>query len=153
MKFRLLAIVPALALLIVAFTTPRTGVSAATCPSATPSCTTSGTLSDFDGTFGCTLVSTASTGTVTVQLLKLVADGAGNVSGAVVSNSNGSGTTFTDFTALTEGATYCLNTDDTGYIILASGCPLALVVDDALGEVRLIDTTENTAGAMTCRLQ
>jgi hypothetical protein len=153
MKFRVLAIVPALALAILALTTPRTGFGAATCPSPAPSCSSSGTLSDFSGTFGCTDVITFTTGQVEVDMLKLVSDGAGNISGSVVSNSNNTGTTFTDFTAITAGATYCLNTDDTGYVFGVGGCPFALIVDDALGEVRLMHTAEGVAGALVCRLQ
>lgn len=125
------------------------------CPSPAPSCSSTGTLTDFLGLYGCTLVTTNSTGGVQVQLLTIDADGAGNISGQMASNNNSpSGTTFSAFTALAEGATYCLNTDDTGYIFLAGGgCPLALAIDDLLSEVRLIDTTENQAGAMTCRAQ
>jgi len=128
-----------------------------TCPSPAPSCSSSGTLTDFSGTYSCTLVTTNSTGGVEVQLLTFNADGAGNISGGMgaSNNNSSSGTTFSAFTAL-NNATYCLNTDDTGYIFKAAGsggCPLALAIDDSLSEVRLIDTTENTAGAMTCRAQ
>jgi hypothetical protein len=153
MTFRVLAIVPALALLIVALTTPRTGVRAATCPSTTPTCTTSGTLSDFLGVFGCTAVITFNTGQVEVDVLKIDADGNGGITGSIVSNTNGSGTTFTDFTLIT-GATYCLNTDDTGYVLgVGSPCAKALIIDDALGEVRMIGSDENEAQAVTCRIQ
>lgn len=127
-----------------------------TCPSPAPTCTSSGTLSNFAfGTYGCTLITTNSAGGVQVQLLTITSDGAGNISGQAATNSNNpSGTTFSTFTALTTGATYCLNTDDTGYIFLAGGgCPLALAIDFFREEVRLIDTTENQAGAMTCRIQ
>lgn len=155
MKLRLVAIAPALMLVLAAMTTPKLAVSAETCPSPAPSCSSAGTLSDFEGIFGCTVVNTESTGEVKVDVLKLDADGAGNISGSVVSNSNGAGSTFVDFSAIS-GATYCLNTDDTGYVFGLSpltACPLALIVDDALGEVRLIKSSENTAGAITCRLQ
>jgi hypothetical protein len=153
MKLRLLAIAPALVLLLVVITTPRTGMSAATCPSSTPSCTAGGILSDFQGIFGCTTVATNNTGQVYVAVLKIDADGIGGITGSIVSNNNGSGTTFADFTAIS-GATYCVNPDDTGYVFgVGSPCAKALIIDDALGEVRMIGSDENNAEAITCRLQ
>ncbi|MGB3551599.1 MAG: hypothetical protein WA993_12960 [Candidatus Binatus sp.] len=127
-----------------------------TCPSPAPSCASGGNLPDFEeGTYGCTLITTNSAGGIQVQLLTITSDGEGDISGtAAVNNNNASGTTFSGFTALTTGATYCLNPNDSGYIFLAGGaCPLALVIDQYAEEVRLIDTTENQAGAMTCRAQ
>jgi hypothetical protein len=155
MKVSVLAILPALALLIATMMAPKTGVGAETCPSPAPTCSSSGTPSDLFGTFGCTVVTTDVTGEVTVDLMKLDADGAGNISGSIVSNSNGSGSTFVDFSPIS-GATYCLNTDDTGYMFglgPLTACPVALIIDDLLGEVRLIKTTETDAGAITCRAQ
>ena len=160
MKARVISLMATASMLLVLLGrgSPQIAGAAAgpTCPSPAPSCTTSGTLSNFySGTYGCTLITTNSTGGVQVQLLTITSDGAGNISGqAAVNNNNPSGTTFSGFTALTTGATYCLNTDNTGYIFLAGGgCPLALVIDYYSEEVRLIDTTENQAGAMTCRTQ
>jgi hypothetical protein len=132
------------------------GAAGPTCPSPAPSCTSGGNLSDFYAdTYGCTLITTNSAGGVQVQLLTITSDGEGNISGtAAVNSNNASGTTFSGFTALTTGATYCLSPNDSGYIFLAGGaCPLALVIDQYEEEVRLIDTTENQAGAMTCRAQ
>jgi len=154
MKARVISLMAAAAILLAS---QIAGAAAGpTCPSPAPTCTSSGTLSDFpSGTYGCTLITSNSAGGVQVQLLTITSDGAGNISGqAATNNNNASGTTFSTFTALTSGATYCLNTDDTGFIFLAGGgCPLALAVDFFHEEVRLIDTTENQAGAMTCRIQ
>lgn len=155
MKARVISLMAAAAMLLVSQTAGAAAVGP-TCPSPAPSCTSSGTLSDFSpGTYGCTLITTNSAGGVQVQLLTITSDGQGDISGqAAVNNNNAAGTTFSAFTALTAGATYCLNTDDSGYIFLAGGgCPLALVIDFFQEEVRLIDTTENQAGAMTCRIQ
>ncbi len=153
MNVKLLAIAPAVVLTLATLMASRTEVGATNCPSPAPTCSSAGSLTDLSGTYGCTEVSTDSTGTVSVQLLKLDADGAGNITGKSASNSNAAGNTFSDFSALAAGATYCLNSDDTGYIFPTGDCPLALVIDDFLGEVRLIKTAENFAGAMTCRAQ
>ena len=153
MKARVISLMVAAAILLASQIAGA--VAGPTCPSPAPICTSIGTLSDFpSGIYGCTLITTNSAGGVRVQLLSITSDGAGNISGQVASNNNNpSGTTFSTFTALTTGATYCLNTDDTGYIFLAGGgCPLALAIDFFQEEVRLIDTTENQAGAMTCRI-
>jgi len=154
MKARVISLMVAAAILLA----PQIAGAAAgpTCPNPAPTCTSSGTLSNFlAGTYGCTLITTNSTGGVQVQLLMITSDGAGNISGQVATNNNNpSGTTFSGFTALATGATYCLNTNDSGYIFLAGGgCPLALAIDFFQEEVRLIDTTENQSGAMTCRVQ
>lgn len=154
MKARVISLMSAVALLLV-WQIAAAGASGPTCPSPAPSCTSSGSLGDLSGTYACTLITTNSAGGTQVQLLTITSDGEGDISGQVASNNNNaSGTTFSTFTALTTGATYCLNTDDTGYIFLAGGaCPLALAIDFFQEEVRLIDTTENQAGAMTCRTQ
>jgi hypothetical protein len=159
-KARVISLVATASMLLVLLGRGSPQIAAAVagpiCPSPAPSCTSGGTLSDFyAGTYGCTLITTNSAGAVQVQLLAITSDGAGDISGqAAVNNNNASGTTFSDFTALTTGATYCLSPNDTGYIFLAGGaCPLALVIDYYSEEVRLIDTTENQAGAMTCRIQ
>jgi hypothetical protein len=152
MKARVISLMAAAAILLAS---QIAGAAAGpTCPSPAPTCTSIGMLSDFSsGAYGCTLITTNSAGGVQVQLLSITSDGLGNISGQVASNNNNpSGATFSTFTAFT-GATYCLNTDDTGYIFLAGGgCPLALAIDFFQEEVRLIDTTENQAGAMTCRI-
>src|ERR1039457_3684462 len=134
MKARVISLMAATAILLASqIAGAAAGVAAGpTCPSPAPSCTSSGTLSNFySGTYGCTLITTNSAGGVQVRLLSITSDGAGNISGQVASNNiNPSGTTFSTFTALTTGATYCLNTDDTGFIFLAGGgCPLALAID------------------------
>ena len=139
--------------------------SSATCPSPVPSCAASvPSPSNLFGQYGCTMVETTSTGVVQVQVLTITADGNGNITTtfpasnqAASSSNNPSGSTFSPFTASAfAGGTYCLNADDTGYIYPpagASACPLALVIDSFYDEVRLIDTTENQAGAMTCEAQ
>ncbi len=153
MRVRSFSIVPAIGLALATMMVARTGANALTCPSPAPTCSSSGVLSDFSGAFACTWISTATTGELKVQLVTLNADGAGNISGTRASNSDGTGSTFVDFGPPASGATYCLNSDDTGYIFGLFGCPWTLVIDDTLGEVRLIETTETNAGAITCRAQ
>lgn len=123
----------------------------AACP--TPTCATSGDESLLDGTFGCTLVSTASSGLVTVSVIQLNFDGLGDVSSAIqTTNKNAaSGTTFVPWTSLGAG-TYCINTDQTGYIFPATGCPMAYIVDTALTEIRTLDSTQNLASTAVCEI-
>jgi len=135
-----------------------TQAKAVTCPSPTPSCSTGGNPGDLIGTFGCTLVSTSSSGQITVSLLQIGADGNSNINDfAVVTNSNsGSGNTFVDWNTKSGTGTYCLNTDLTGYIFppaSAGICPFAIFVDISGFEIRLLDSTQNNAGAAVCELQ
>jgi len=128
----------------------------AACP--TVSCSSAGNPGDFIGTFGCTLVSTSSSGLITVSLLQIASDGNSNITAyAVVNNSNnGSGNTFVDWNTKSGTGTYCLNTDLTGYIFppaSAGICPFAIFVDISGFEVRLLDSTQNNAGAAVCELQ
>jgi len=127
----------------------------AACP--TPTCATLGDLTLVSGTYGCTLVSTASNGLVTVVVSQLVFDGAGNMNNRIqATNNNGAGTTFSPW--IDQGAgTYCINKNKTGYIFPATpACPIAFIVD-ALSldltfytELRTLDSTENLAAVAVC---
>ena len=131
--------------------------AAAVCPSPAPTCTTSGNLTFVSGTYGCTLVSTASNGSVTVVVSQLVFDGFGNMNNQIqATNNNGAGTTFSPWIDLGAG-TYCINTNKTGYIFPATpGCPIAFIVDainldgTSYDEVRTLDSTENLAAVAVC---
>ena len=153
--------------------TNRADVNAAGgCPSPAPTCSTSGTLSDFCGVQGllifqyaCTVVGSYSDGSVHVSLLVL---GSTNCNGDIstyeqTSNFNASsGSTFSGWANVgTQTGSYCLNDDDTGYLFPPSGqglCPMAIVVDSAYNpsgqpELRLMDTTENRAQVGVCQAQ
>lgn len=126
----------------------------AACP--TPTCSTSGNPGDFTGSYGCTIVQTQSNGSVHVVLAQIISDGQGHITTFTTSsNSNTSGTTFTPWTSQATTGTYCLNTDDTGYLTPppAFGCPFAIFIDISGFEVRLLDSTQNTAGAAVCEQQ
>jgi hypothetical protein len=133
------------------------GLVNAACPSPTPSC--SGTPPvPFIGTYGCTIVTTLSNGQVNVALAQIVSDGGGNITTfTTVTNNNGSGSTFSPWAnGSFNGGTYCLNGDGSGYIFPPSSsavCPFAIYVDVSGYEVRLMDSTSNTAGAAVCELQ
>jgi hypothetical protein len=141
---------------------PNGGVANAggVCPSPTPSCTSSGSnQGDLSGTFACSQVETHSDSTVKVAVSLITADGSGNITLLQAGNSNQtSPTTFQDFATLT-GISYCVNTDDTGYLFPpgGGGCPLAFIIDNGNGtahsEVRLMDSTENRAVLLTCKKQ
>lgn len=84
----------------------------------------------------------------------ITSDGVVNVSLNMAKNDNTSAaTTFGDFAPQT--GKYCLNADDTGYItnLSGGGCPLAIVVNNFYGEVRLLDTTQNRAEVGVCELE
>ena len=123
------------------------GVQAA-CPSV--SCS-GGDVSFVFGTFGCTLITTAPSGQVTVGILEYSFDGAGDTSLVQTTNSNApSGTTFMPWTPEADGS-YCINDDDTtGYIMPGTGCPVAFVVTVLGNEIRLLDTTQNLASTAVC---
>ena len=126
----------------------------AACP--TPTCSTSGDQGDFTGTFGCTIVNTNSDSSVHVSLAQIISDGQGHITQfATATNSNTSGTTFSAWGTQWTTGTYCLNTDDTGYVFppSGSGCPFAIFIDISGFEVRLLDSTQNTAGAAVCEQQ
>lgn len=143
-----------LALALTALWTNGAEVNAA-CP--TPTCSAGGNPGDFFGTFGCTIVSTHSDGTVHVSLAQMVSDGQGNVTkfSTAVNANNASGTTFAPWAQQFTNGTYCLNSDDTGYVFppAAFGCPFAIFIDISGFEVRLLDSTQNTAGAAVCEQQ
>lgn len=130
-----------------------------TCPSPLPTCTSSGLLSDFAaGTYACTGVKTNSDGQTKTSLLIITSNGAGSLTGKQAQNTNAPDpSTYKDFSAIS--ATYCVNTDDTGYLTPGgnSGCPIAFVLDNGGAgprtEARLIDSTENTAEAVVCKKQ
>ncbi|HLH76641.1 MAG TPA: hypothetical protein VKV28_07540 [Candidatus Binataceae bacterium] len=125
-----------------------------TCPSSVPTCDTNGNPADLSGTFICTVVSVNPTGRVSSGVVTVTSNGAGSITGSQANNNNGSSsTTYSDFAAL-PGSTYCLNTNDTGYVFPSGGgCAMALVIDNGKTEVRLIDTTENNASALVCNKQ
>ena len=127
----------------------------AACPA--PTCTSSGNNGDFTGAFGCTIVSTRSDGSVHVSLAQMTSDGSGHITKftTVDNNNAASGSTFTTWTSQFTTGTYCLNTDDTGYIFPppAFGCPFAIFIDISGFEVRLLDSTQNRAGAAVCEQQ
>jgi hypothetical protein len=136
----------------------RGEAKAASCPTVT--CTPGGGDPSLftAGTFGCTLVSTSSGGVITVSLVEIGSDGAGNINqfATATNNTNGSGTTFTDWTSKGTNGTYCLNPDQSGYIFppAAAGiCPFAIFIDISGFEVRLLDSTQNTAAAAVCEMQ
>ncbi|HYA35326.1 MAG TPA: hypothetical protein VEF03_06890 [Candidatus Binataceae bacterium] len=131
--------------------------NAGTCPNPLPGCTSSGTLADFTGNFGCTAVTTnvpnGGFAPVKASVLLISPDGKGNFAGKEAQNSNDPSVsnTYQDFT--TVGGMYCVNTDDTGYLFPTGGCPIAFVIDSGKQELRGIDSSEQRAGAMTCREQ
>lgn len=132
--------------------------SSPTCPNPLPTCSTAGNLTDLNGTFVCTQVEATSQGQINTAVTSIISNGAGGITGTQASNSNTSGsTTFQDFSALNGGGaiTYCLNTNDTGYVFPSGSgsCPLALVIDNGKTEVRLISTNENDASAIVCNKQ
>jgi len=128
------------------------------CPSPAPSCSPGGNPADFTkGNYACSGVQTDSTNTVEVGITLLTSTGSGGLTILQAKNNNStSTTTFQDFT--TEiGITYCVNTDDTGYASSPTGCPMAFIIDNGNGtarsEVRLLDSTENIAKLVTCKIQ
>ncbi len=127
----------------------------AACPSVSCATNSNGDICDDNSgaptTFGCTIVTTSSTGTVQTAVAYLTFDCAGNITAFhQASNNNGSGTTFSNWASKGTTGTYCLNNDDTGYIFPPSGCPYAIMLDAYTTEVRMLDTTPNTAGAGVC---
>jgi len=161
---RILLLVPLIIMLALLWRNGGEVNAASACPSRSPSCTSAGTSTDFEGTVACTLVSTQSNGQVKVSLAQITSNGAGSITSFITVNNNNAanGSTFTTWTSQGAG-TYCLNSDDTGFLFPASGCPLALVLDATTTntltgltqatEARLLDTTQNTAGTAVCELQ
>lgn len=152
----IIGLVAAVALLRSAGTVRAQGTP--TCPNPQPVCSTAGNLADLTGTFVCTVVEATSQGQTSTAVIAITSNGTGGITGSQASNSNASGnTTYQDFSSLNGGAgiTYCLNTNDTGYVFPSgtSSCPLALVIDNGKTEVRLIGTTENDAMAIVCNKQ
>ena len=133
--------------------------SSQVCPSPAPSCSTKGTLTDLDGAYACSQVETDSSNTVGVGILLFTSTGTGKGTAVLANNDNSmSTTTYQDFFTLTD-ITYCVNSNDTGYLFLpeGSGCPMAFIIDNGNGaahsEVRLLWSTQNTAGLATCKKQ
>jgi len=153
-----------LAFICVVFGSTRSGgvadaQSTQVCPSPAPSCAPGGTLSHLDGAYACSQVETDSTNTVGVGILLFTSNGNGTGSAVLANNDNSaSTTTYQDFFPLT-GINYCVNSNDTGYLFLpeGSGCPMPFIIDNGTGtartEVRLMWSTQNTAGLATCRKQ
>jgi len=95
---------------------------------------------------------------VHVQVLEGTSDGAGNITCKVAENRNTGGliSLFSDFK--THTATYCVNTDGTGYIFPEGGhCPLAFVLDTFLSGqasgVQLLGTASSSAYTIICEHQ
>ena len=93
-----------------------------------------------------------------VQVLEGTSDGAGNITGKVAENRNAGGlvSLFSDFK--THTATYCVNTDGTGYIFPEGGhCPLAFALDSFQSgeatEAHLLGTGSSSAYTIVCRHQ
>lgn len=132
--------------------------STSNCPSPAPACTSTGSLADFKGgTYACSGVQTDSTNTTSVGITLITSTGSGGLTVLEAKNNNStSTTTFQDFATET-GITYCVNTDDTGYVFSLTGCPMAFIIDNGNGtarsEVRLMDSTENIAKLVTCKIQ
>ena len=128
------------------------------CPSTRPKCATSSadTLAKLSGAFSCIGTITKSGGNlVTGQLFEGSSDGKGNITGQKAENNNFATTapTFENFTS--HKATYCLNSDGTGYIfpVEAGACPLAFAIDDAEIEARVLGTSLKKATAILCHRQ
>ncbi len=131
----------------------------AACP--TVSCSSSTNIGDICDdnygvatTFGCTFVGTFSDGSIHTTVAYLTFDCNGNITAyQATSNSNGTGTTFSNWASLGTNGTYCLNSDDTGYITPPSatgGCPIAIMLDAYQTELRALDTTQNRAQVGVC---
>lgn len=151
------SVIAALAIAVLAV--PGTTQAADTCPSPLPNCTTSGTLANFTGTFNCTGVQAKSSGVIGVELVVVTSNGAGTITNVTIAeNKNDAAATpptFEDFTSQS-GFTYCLNTNNTGFIFQPAGsgdCPLALIVSPTNKEGRLISTANAKAQALVCRQQ
>jgi hypothetical protein len=132
------------------------GAYAQTCPSPTPSCSTSSstTLADLDGTYVCVEIQTNSSNVSSSSVAVVTLNGTGDftVVNQAQNNNSGGTITYSDFAA-GETGTYCLNTAGNGYLFPTSpagGCPLAIVVDNSYHEVRIINTSENYADALLC---
>ena len=135
----------------------------AACP--TVSCPSGGTnnldmcaYNNYDPTsFACTFVGTFSDSSVHTAVAFLTFDCDGNVTTYnATSNSNGTGTTFSNWASLGTNGTYCLKSDDTGYIFPPSAtgsCPIAIVLDASQSELRTLDTTQNRAQVGVCEAQ
>jgi hypothetical protein len=145
-----------LLLFAVFFLSTAAGAYAQTCPSPTPSCSTSSstTLADLDGTYVCVEIKTNSSNVSGSSVAVVTLNGTGDftVVNQAQNNDSGGTTTYSDFAASVSG-TYCLNTAGNGYLFItnpAGGCPLAMVVDNSYHEVRIINTAENYADALLC---
>ncbi len=133
-------------------------VNAVTCP--TVSCPSGGTNNgdicndNFDDTttFSCTFVGTFSDGSIHTTVAYLTFDCEGNVTAyQATSNTNTGGSTFSDW-ASQGTTTYCIKSDDTGYIFppTAASCPISIVLDASQSEIRALDTTPDRAQVGVC---
>jgi hypothetical protein len=146
----------------------KSDAASETCPKPLPPCTSSspGTLAQITGPFSCTgtVVGSGTAGprspapSVHVQVLEGNSDGAGNITGKVAENQNAGGlvSLFKGFQPHT--ATYCVNTDGTGYIFPENNhCPLAFTLDSfqsgQASEVRLLGTGSSSAYTIVCKRQ
>ena len=124
----------------------KSDAASETCPKPLSQCTSSspGTLAQITGPFSCT-------GTV-------VGSGTAGPRSPVAENQNAGGlvSLFKGFQPHT--ATYCVNTDGTGYIFPENNhCPLAFTLDSfqsgQASEVRLLGTGSSSAYTIVCKRQ
>jgi hypothetical protein len=102
-------------------------------------------------TYGCTEVGTEAV-VVKSHLNAISPDGAGNFTGVLAGNKNDIGAnTYRDFTPIS--GTYCVNTDNTGYLFpnFGTGCPITFVVAGGGTQIRLLDTSQPNADVWVCR--
>ena len=161
---RILLLVPLIIMLALLWEDGGDVNAASSCPSPVPACTSTGTLSDFSGPFGCTFWGIQSNGMVGVDLASIDSDGNGNITVFNrTTNNNGSGSTFAPWFSAGMAGTYCLNsqpvgvTADTGFIFpppgTAGGCPIAIILDRLQNEVRLLESLQNQSEVAVCYLQ
>jgi hypothetical protein len=151
------AVIPVL--IAVALCAGGSGAFAQTCPSAAPTCTGAGTVSATN--FGCTEVSTDSSGGVKTELLSLSMSSASGGSGtfaAEASSNRNDPTSTTTFKQQSLSGTYCISSDNVSGVFTPTGAPstscwLVFVLDNSQTEARLISTEEQKADAVVCRKQ
>lgn len=146
-------IVCSMALLVaMALLQQKSAQAGGTCPSPLPSCSTNGQLTELGpATYGCTEVGTEAV-VVKSHLNAISPDGAGNFTGVLAGNKNDIGAnTYRDFTPIS--GTYCVNTDNTGYLFpnFGTGCPITFVVAGGGTQIRLLDTSQPNADVWVCR--
>ncbi len=134
---------------------------AATCPSPAPSCSSSGldvcaSVGASPCSFACTIVGNRSDGTHASVAVITLNSGAVTAVNAAKNDSSGGATTFSAFSSQWTG-TYCINSDNiTGYLVPTSPtgiCPIALVYNPSILEMRLLDSSENRGEVGVCEAE